>query len=151
MSPSNLSTKRDTSACLSELLFDLLPENTSMGCPSGNFVDLLEFATRMNSESLINNVYHTVSKLADELGFADYATLNANARSTLLGMFRRRHLHLFLDFLSLAIQCYCLHPKIKAAFGQSDRPPFPHGEMVVHGDFSLLEVVYERGHFYRIC
>ena len=138
-------------ACIPLLLADLLPADAGRHCPSADVTDWKAFFLRVDAEPLVSEACDTLLKLAQEQGDTDYAALDTEARHQVLELFRRRHLRLFSGFFTLAIQCYCLDPKVSAAFGQHSRPPFPQGETVAEGDLSLLEVVYERGPCYRQC
>lgn len=138
------------SPCLSTLLSDLLPACADSGFPAADPIALSALAQRQNSSQTIHLLLETLETIAMARGCA-YAELDPAARQTLVMELRRKHLRIFSEFFTLAIQSYCLDPKVQQALSESPRPPFPDGFTVPDGDLERLEVVYERGPCYRPC
>jgi hypothetical protein len=53
--------------------------------------------------------------------------------------------------LFLVMTGYYREPRVLAALGLENRPPFPKGHAVADSDFSLLDAVRRRGRRYREC
>lgn len=53
--------------------------------------------------------------------------------------------------LFLVMTGYYREPRVLAALGLEDRPPFPKGHAVAESDFPLLDAVRRRGRRYREC
>lgn len=129
---------------LAVLLDDLLPP--AAGVPTIDAPRLADFAARQGRSAPLVTLLDIVAAASPEMPFAD---LDATARGALLSRIRRQHLAAFADFFLLAIQCYCLDPAVRQAFGDDPAAPFPNGRSLPDGDLELLEAVYERGPLYR--
>jgi hypothetical protein len=58
--------------------------------------------------------------------------------------------HMFLaTTLILVVQSYYQNPAVLRALNKPDRPPFPEGNVLEQGDWSLLDQVKKREPFYR--
>lgn len=129
---------------LAVLLDDLLPP--ADGVPTIDAPRLADFAARHSRSAPLVRLLDIVAAASPETPFAD---LDAAARAVLLSRIRRQHLAAFADFFLLAIQCYCLDPAVRQAFGDDPAAPFPNGRSLPDGDLELLEAVYERGPLFR--
>lgn len=134
-------------ATLAVLLADLLPAQAESGLPAGDAGRFQAFVREHACEASAETLLDTLSSLAPE----GYAGLDAGRRQALVGTLRRKHLRQFAEFFTLAIQCYCLDPRVLVLLCGSARPPFPDGCTVPDGNLELLEAVYERGPCYRQC
>lgn len=134
-------------ATLAVLLADLLPEQAESGLPAGDAGRFQAFVREHAGEASAQALLETLSSLAPE----GYAALDAGGRQALIDTLRRKHMRRFAEFFTLAIQCYCLDPRVLERLVGSSRPPFPDGCTVPDGNLELLEAVYERGPCYRQC
>ncbi len=64
----------------------------------------------------------------------------------------RQEPHSFLDILTAMVaNAYYSDPRILASLNKDDRPPFPKGNTLEQGDWSLLEPVKNRDPVFRDC
>lgn len=134
----------NASPLLVTLLADLLPASDET--PSIDAPRLDAFAAQYGRGSTVAALLGLVNDECPDTPFAD---LDATARAAVLTRLRRKHLKAFTDFFLLAIQCYCLDPAVRQAFGDQPEAPFPEGRIVPDGCLELLEVVYQRGPVFR--
>lgn len=131
------------------LLSDVLPGVPDKGFPSGE-VDMLQ--RHLCTVPAASAALHAMLEvLQSSCAPQTYPGMTAEARLDVLTDMKRRHLRLFSDFFTSAMQAYCLDPRVSMALGELLRPPFPEGYLVAEASFDLLEPVYERGPCYRPC
>lgn len=130
---------------LSVLLGDLLPPD--VGIAAMNTDQVVAFAAQHARTSQLETLQKIITR---ECTDASFAALDAPAREAVLARIRRKHLKAFADFFLLALQCYCLDPGVRQAFGDIPGAPFPAGRDVPDGNLELLEAVYERGPIFRV-
>jgi hypothetical protein len=64
----------------------------------------------------------------------------------------RQTRHVFLEILTpLVAQSYYSDPRILLSLNKEDRPPFPKGNTLEQGDWSLLDPVKKRNRVFRNC
>lgn len=129
---------------LAVLIGDLLPPAADV--PTIDAPWLADFAHRHGRTTSLARLQEIVATASPETPFAD---LDTAARTALLSSIRRQHLPAFADFFLLVIQCYCLDPAVRQAFGDDPAAPFPNGRSLPDGELELLEVVFERGPIFR--
>ena len=129
---------------LAVILSDLLPP--ADGVPTIDAPRLADFAARHGRSAPLATLLEIVTAASPETPFAD---LDTTTRAALLTVLRRQQLKAFTDFFLLAIQCYCLDPAVRHAFGDDPAAPFPNGRSLPDGDLEYLEAVFERGQIFR--
>lgn len=134
---------------LEVLLSDVLPSVPDKGFPCGEF-DVLHRHVCAAPAGMAT-LHAMLEALQSSCAPQTYPSLTAEARLDVLTTMKRRHLRLFSDFFTLAIQAYCLDPRVSVALGEHLRPPFPEGYLIADASFDLLEPVYDRGPCYRPC
>ena len=91
---------------------------------------------------------------ASEAGVATYfaqhglATLVADFTQLLEGV-ALANVRLFSAFLTQVLRAYYTAPEVLRLIGTGSVPPFPSGNELAQDDWSMLEVVFERGQVYR--
>jgi len=81
----------------------------------------------------------------------DFAALSREAQRALLDEIGQSAPGFAPTLLFLVMTGYYREPRVLAALGLEDRPPFPKGHAVDESDFSRLEAVRRRGKLYREC
>jgi hypothetical protein len=128
---------------------DLLPPMPDKGFPPGNADALIRHLGTAPAAAQV--LHNTLKIFHSACATHAYPSMSSTDRMAVLKDIKRRHLRLFSDFVTLAIQAYCLDPQVSGALGEHLRAPFPDGYVIVDGSFDLLEPVYERGPCYRPC
>lgn len=130
------------------LLDTMIPANEELHAPSagldaivndveqrmaGNVLGIVsEMLTRLNEQSSVH--FEDLDEEARWRGFSELQRTDAQALRTLEG---------------ILLQCYYRNDQVLESLGMEARSPFPLGNEVEQGDWSLLDPVKARGSFYR--
>ncbi|MCP4959049.1 MAG: hypothetical protein GY925_07230 [Actinomycetia bacterium] len=84
-------------------------------------------------------------------GVARVAVLDDSEFDSVVEVARQAN-HPFLGaMIALVAEAYYTDPRILFSLKKEDRPPFPKGNTLEQGDWSLLDPVMARGPVYRDC
>jgi len=111
------------------------------------FARLLERATPKVAElrRVMNDFFDALGGVGDvaDLGDAGFKDAMVSAR---------RKPHPFLEAMTaLVANAYYTDPRVLASLDKEDRPPFPKGNILEQGDWSLLDPVKKRDQVFRNC
>ncbi len=147
----NLSLNEGQKTILDALLDLMIPASEDGKMPGAREVGFPEYMVRNDAE-LVPELEQGLDMIIDAThadqgkSFFDLAT---SEQEILIGKFRNSQGEFLHLLTSLVMSCYYQDDRVITAIGLEARPPFPKGNEVDPGDFSLLEPVRQRGEIWR--
>lgn len=139
------------SKTLNLLLNMIVPPSAERQLPGAAEIEFEAFLQTRVADLLpeLRRELDELEALAKSQHTAGFLNLDAKQRRTLVDEARKRK-PTFMSRLALeTVTCYYEHPRVLAALGIEDRPPYPKGNQVIAGDLMLLQPVRKRGKIYR--
>ena len=151
MSKTSIASDKFTSQerqTLAKLLDTMIPANEEFGAPSASSESILNDVVRTMSGAIVETtraLLHSIDEATD-LGFSSW---NFDRRYQLFNELQRTQAGNIRAIGSVLLQCYYRDDAVLESLGMEARPPFPLGNKVDEGDWSLLTQVKSRGSIYR--
>lgn len=115
-----------------------------------------------DDEAIFENFLHRTESAAAELNkgmddfFADFggvaavSALDDDGFKKVIDNAKQKY-HPFLEtVIRLVARAYYSDPRVLLSLNKEDRPPFPEGNVLEQGDWSLLDPVRKRDPFFRV-
>ena len=131
------------------LLDSLLPGSEAHGMPALSELDFAAYLEHCRGSGILETLVGILEQEAPIRHGRSFVLLGDQEKLSLLERIRKQHLRVFNELVTPAFQYYYHHPRVLQALGAGSTPPFPDGNSLPDGDFSLLETVYERGRIFR--
>jgi len=145
---SSLPFSQETRSLLRRIAILLIPRSEEHEIPGGNddaiFSHFLELASP-NSANITQCLFDLQKKSIDKYG--DFFLKLQNNQQIAMLHTSPNLLEVLMPHISFA---YYQDPRILSALSLKDSPPFPGGNVVEEGDWSLLDPVRKRKPLYRI-
>lgn len=136
---------RDT---LAALLDTMIPANAEFGAPSGGDEEILNDVLASMTGNAADTVIELLGKL-QKLTSEPFAAQAPATRWTIFEKLQQDEPHSIRLLGGLALQCYYRNGRTLESLGMEARSPFPLGQEVEQGDWTLLDPVKARGKIYR--
>lgn len=138
-------------AVLNRLLDLMIPASPDGPMPSAGALDLYAERGRLPETTIetLREGLCALSRLARERCGSDFPDLDRVRAMALVDEFRGLAPAFFAVFVTQSAGRYYQHDRVVRALGLEPRPPWPEGNKVVEGDWSLLEPVSARQPLYR--
>ncbi len=104
---------------------------------------------RAADRALFEQGLAALDALAQEAHGAPFAQLGAAPAKALVDALRNQHPAFVQCFVTQTVGRYLAHPVVMPLLGLEPRPPWPQGNVVAEGDWSMLDVVKRREKIYR--
>lgn len=127
----------------------MIPASAEYGVPGADdpaiFADMLRTLGRDGPD-----VRAALASLAAEAG-GRFAALKPERRAAVAEVWRAGGGAAVGTLNRVVLQCYYRDPRVVRALGREPRAPFPKGNTLEQGDWSLLDPVRERPPFWRLA
>lgn len=127
----------------------MLPGDVDLGMPPASEAGIQSYFSQNRLVELIDDFTRLLEGVAlDKCGQA-FLRLDVASRLQAINACKLVNVRLFSTFLTHVLRAYYTTPAILRSIGAGSVPPFPSGNDLAQDDWSMLEVVYERGQVYR--
>ena len=133
---------------LSALMDTMIPANEEFNAPSAGTDDIVKDVEQSMQGNALAILSEMLTRLNDQSS-ARFEDLDATARWRAFTELQRTDAHAMRTLGSIVLQCYYRNDQVLESLGMEARSPFPLGNEVEQGDWSLLDPVKARGSFYR--
>lgn len=133
---------------LQALLDTMIPANQELSAPSGGTEEIVDDVVATLTGNSVELVTSFLDKLTTLEG-GSFAELDASSRWQQFKELERTDGHAIRVLGGILLQCYYRNDAVLQSLGMDARSPFPQGNEVGQGDWSLLEPVKRRGKLYR--
>lgn len=133
---------------LSALMDTMIPANEGFNAPSAGTDDIVNDVEQSMQGNALALLSEMLTRLNDQSA-ARFEDLDATARWQAFSELQRTDAHALRTLGSVVLQCYYRNDQVLESLGMESRSPFPLGNEVEQGDWSLLDPVKARGSFYR--
>ena len=133
---------------LSALLDTMIPANDELNAPSAGMEDIVSDVVRSMSGNAPTIVSEMLNRLNDRSP-TPFENLDSHDRWQAFSESQRTDGHALRTLGGILLQCYYRNDQVLESLGMEARSPFPLGNEVEQGDWSLLDPVKARGSFYR--
>lgn len=130
------------------LLDTMIPANKEFNAPSAGIDDIVNDVIHSMSHDAPLIVGEMLARL-NEQSSARFEDLDEAARWDLFSELQRTEGHALRTLSGVLLQCYYRNDQVLESLGMEARSPFPLGNAVEQGDWSLLDPVRTREPFYR--
>lgn len=130
------------------LLDTLIPANDEFGAPSAGSDPIVADVVQSMSGDAPTIVSEMLTRL-NEQSAVRFEDLDADARWQSFATLQRTDGHALRTLGSILLQCYYRNDQVLESLGLEARSPFPLGNEVEQGDWTLLDPVKARGPLYR--
>ncbi len=119
--------------------------------PAARTLGLYDDASKLRSgdRALFDIGLADLDRRAIEAHDLPFATLNTLHAKALVDALREQRSPFVQSFVTHTVGRYVAHPTVMPLLGLEARPPWPQGNVVAEGDWSLLDAVKQREKFYR--
>ena len=133
---------------LAALLDTMIPANDEFDAPSAGTDDIVNDVVLSMSGDAPTILSGMLTRL-NESASTRFEDLNAEARWQAFAALQQTDGHALRTLGGILLQCYYRNDQVLESLGMEARSPFPLGNDVEQGDWSLLDPVRARGPFYR--
>lgn len=133
---------------LSALMDTMIPANEEFKAPSAGTDDIVNDVEQSMQGNALALLSEMLMRLNDQSS-TRFEDLDAIARWQAFSELQRTDAHALRTLGSVVLQCYYRNDQVLESLGMEARSPFPLGNEVEQGDWSLLDPVKARGSFYR--
>lgn len=130
------------------LLDTMIPANDEFKAPSAGTDEIVNDVEQSMSDNAPAIVTEMLSRL-NEQSQVRFEDLDTEARWQAFSELQRTDGHALRTLAAVLLQCYYRNDQVLESLGLEARSPFPLGNEVEQGDWSLLDPVKARGSFYR--
>lgn len=134
---------------LPAIINTILPGDVSLGMPPASDAGLESYFAQHGLAGLVDDFTQLLESVALAKCGQAFQSLDVVARLQAINACKRANVRLFSAFLTQVLRAYYTAPEILRLIGAGSVPPFPSGNDLAQDDWSMLEVVYERGQVYR--
>lgn len=134
---------------LPAIINTMLPGDVSLGMPPASDAGVQSYFAQHGLAALIDDFTQLLEGVALAKCGQAFLSLDVDARLQAINACKLANVRLFSAFLTHVLRAYYTAPEILRLIGAGSVPPFPSGNELVQDDWSMLEVVYERGQVYR--
>ena len=130
------------------LLDTMIPANEEFNAPSAGTEEIVsdvEKSMSGNSPAVVSEMLIRLNEQSSER----FEDLDADERWHTFSELQRTDGHALRTLGGILLQCYYRNDEVLESLGMEARSPFPLGNDVEQGDWSLLDPVKARGPFYR--
>ena len=133
---------------LSALLDTMIPANEEFNTPSAGSDDIVNDIHQSMPQNIVDIMSETLTRLNNQSS-TRFEYLDAAARWQAFIELQRTDAQALRSISGIVLQCYYRNDQVLESLGMEARSPFPLGNEVEQGDWSLLDPVKARGSFYR--
>ena len=130
------------------LLDTMIPANDEFDAPSAGTDDIVSDVVQSMSGDAPTVVGEMLTRL-NEKSSARFEDLDTTARWHAFTELQRTEGYALRTLSGVLLQCYYRNDQVLESLGMEARSPFPLGNEVEQGDWSLLDPVKARDPFYR--
>ena len=130
------------------LLDTMIPANDEFEAPSAGTDDIVSDVVQSMSGDAPTVVSEMLARL-NEQSSVRFEDLDAAARWRVFSDLQKTEGHALRTLSGVLLQCYYRNDQVLESLGMEARSPFPQGNEVEQGDWSLLDPVKARDPFYR--
>jgi hypothetical protein len=134
---------------LSEIINTMIPGDFSLGLPPASDAGVQNYFTQHGLSKLVDEFTQLLEEVAVVKCGQAFLSLDADARLQAINACKLANVRLFSAFLTQVLRAYYTAPEVLRLIGAGSVPPFPSGNELMLDDWSMLEVVFERGKVYR--
>ena len=127
----------------------MIPGDVSLGMPPASEAEVQSYFEQHCLAALVDDFTQLLEDVALTKCGQAFLSLDADARLQAINACKLANVRLFSAFLTQVLRAYYTAPEILRLIGAGSVPPFPSGNELAQDDWSMLEVVYERGQVYR--
>ena len=130
------------------LLDTMIPASDEFNAPSAGTDDIVSDVVQSmsgNAPTIVSDVLTWLNQQSS----ARFEDLDAEARWHAFTELQRIDGHALRTLGGIVLQCYYRNDQVLESLGMEARSPFPLGNEVEQGDWTLLDPVKARGSFYR--
>lgn len=127
----------------------MIPGDASLGVPPASEAGIQIYFAQHGLAALADEFTHLLEGVALDKCGQTFLSLDAAARLQAINACKLANVRTFSAFLTQVIRAYYTSPEVLRLIGAGSVPPFPSGNELAQDDWSLLEVVFERGQMYR--
>lgn len=138
-------------AALDVVLDLIVPPRPARRLPGASEVEVLDYLKR-EAPQVIGEIVGAFERLdaeAESVHGQRFAALAGDHQRALVETLRAAEPGFMQPLALEAVSAYYVDPRVLAALGVEDRPPYPNGFQVIAGDLTLLAPVRKRGKIYR--
>ena len=136
---------------LNSLLKIIIPKSKDEKMHSADEVQFFDYIVKYDAciiSELINHL-RNIEKLSQEKYKSKFIDLREHQKEIVFKRYSKLEKIFFDKFLDKLLDCYYTNDKVLVGLGLDLNPPFPTGNDLETGDFSLLNPVKQRGEFFR--
>ena len=130
------------------LMDTMIPANEEFNAPSAGSDDIVNDVEQSMQGNALANLSEMLTRLNGQPS-ARFENLDAAARWQAFVELQRTDAHALRTLGGVVLQCYYRNDQVLESLGMEARSPFPLGNEVEQGDWTLLDPVKARGSFYR--
>ena len=133
---------------LAALLDTMIPADEEYKTPSAGTDDIVNDVIRSLHEDASTTLEEFLTRLNDQ-ATTRFEDLDLDARWQAFAESQHLDAQALRALSAVLLQCYYRNDDVLKSLGMEARAPFPIGNEVEQGDWSLLDQVRSRGSFYR--
>ena len=133
----------------SALLDTMIPANEELNAPSAGIDEIVSDVVRSMSGSNAPIIVSAMLTRLKERSSTRFEDLSAEDRWQVFSELQQTDGQTLRTLGGILLQCYYRNDQVLESLGLEARSPFPLGNEVEQGDWSLLDPVKARGSFYR--
>ena len=134
---------------LPAMIDTILPGDASLGMPPASEAGVATYFAQHGLATLVADFTQLLEGVALAKCGQAFLSLDAAARLQAINACKLANVRLFSAFLTQVLRAYYTAPEVLRLIGTGSVPPFPSGNELAQDDWSMLEVVFERGQVYR--
>jgi hypothetical protein len=134
---------------LSEIINTMIPGDFSLGLPPASDAGVQNYFAQHGLAKLVDEFTQLLEEVALVKCGQAFLSLDVDARLQAINACKLANVRLFSAFLTQVLRAYYTAPEVLRLIGAGSVPPFPSGNELMQDDWSMLEVVFERGKVYR--
>ncbi len=127
----------------------MLPGDVSLGMPTASEVGVQSYFEQHGLVAVVADFTQLLESVALAKCGQAFLSLDEAGRLQAINACKLANVRLFSTFLTQVLRAYYTAPEILRLIGAGSVPPFPSGNELAQDDWSMLELVYERGQVYR--
>lgn len=127
----------------------ILPGDASLGMPPASETGVASYFAQHGRAALVADFTQLLEGVALAKCGQAFLSLDAAARLQAINACKLANVRLFSAFLTQVLRAYYTAPEVLRLIGAGSVPPFPSGNELAQDDWSMLDVVFERGRVYR--
>ena len=134
---------------LSAIINTMIPGDFSLGLPPASDAGVQNYFEQHGLAKLVDEFMQLLEEVALVKFGQAFLSLDVDVRLQAINACKLANVRLFSAFLTQVLRAYYTAPEVLRLIGAGSVPPFPSGNELMQDDWSMLEVVFERGKVYR--